>query len=77
MSGAEGCDEPRGRRLPALVPVMGHRTIEVALTLFVATGHYRNGILLAPVTAAVMARCIVDGEIPDAIVPFLPARFSR
>jgi glycine oxidase len=45
--------------------------------LFVATGHYRNGILLAPVTAAVMARCIVDGEIPDAIVPFLPARFSR
>ncbi|HEY7254486.1 MAG TPA: hypothetical protein VIG37_28620 [Methylomirabilota bacterium] len=45
--------------------------------LFVATGHYRNGILLAPVTAAVMARCIVDGGIPDAIAPFLPARFSR
>jgi glycine oxidase len=46
-------------------------------SLFVATGHYRNGILLAPVTAAVMARCIVDGEIPDSITPFLPSRFSR
>jgi len=43
--------------------------------LFVATGHYRNGILLAPVTAAVMTRCIVDGETPDSITPFLPARF--
>jgi glycine oxidase len=45
--------------------------------LFVATGHYRNGILLAPVTAAVMADCIVDGQIPDSITPFLPERFSR
>jgi glycine oxidase len=43
--------------------------------LFVATGHYRNGILLAPVTAAVMATCIVDGKTPDSITPFLPQRF--
>jgi glycine oxidase len=43
--------------------------------LFVATGHYRNGILLAPVTAAVMAACIVDGKTPDSITPFLPQRF--
>lgn len=56
---------------PVLGPVPG------VDSLFVATGHYRNGILLAPVTAVVMARCIVDGEIPDAITPFLAARFSR
>ena len=43
--------------------------------LFVATGHYRNGILLAPVTAALMARCIVDGETSESITPFLPDRF--
>jgi glycine oxidase len=43
--------------------------------LFVATGHYRNGILLAPVTAAVMTTCIVDGKTPDSITPFLPQRF--
>jgi glycine oxidase len=45
--------------------------------LFVATGHYRNGILLAPVTATVMADCIIDGKTPDSITPFLPHRFSR
>jgi glycine oxidase len=56
---------------PVLGPVPG---IE---GLFVATGHYRNGILLAPVTATVMSRCIIDGETPDSITPFLPARFSR
>ncbi len=44
--------------------------------LFVATGHYRNGILLAPVTAAVMTACIVDGKTPDSIIPFLPQRFA-
>jgi glycine oxidase len=54
---------------PVLGPVAG------VDGLFAATGHYRNGILLAPVTAAVMARCIVDGDTPDSITPFLPARF--
>ena len=43
--------------------------------LFVATGHYRNGILLAPVTAEAMTSCIVDGKTPDSITPFLPQRF--
>ena len=43
--------------------------------LFIATGHYRNGILLAPITAAVMADCVVEGLIPDSITPFLPQRF--
>ena len=56
---------------PVLGPVPG------LAGLFLATGHYRNGILLAPATAAVMTRCIVDGQTPDAISPFLPSRFSR
>jgi len=43
--------------------------------LFVATAHYRNGILMAPITAALLTRCIVDADIPDSISPFLPARF--
>jgi glycine oxidase len=45
--------------------------------LFIATGHFRNGILFAPVTAAVMTRCIVDGDVPESIGPFLPNRFSK
>jgi glycine oxidase len=43
--------------------------------LFAATAHYRNGILMAPITAALLTRCIVDGEIPASITPFLPGRF--
>ncbi len=45
--------------------------------LHVATGHYRNGILLAPITASMMTRCIVDGDTPETIAPFLPSRFSQ
>jgi len=42
---------------------------------FAATGHYRDGILLAPITAHVMAQMIC-GEKPDYdLGPFSPARF--
>jgi glycine oxidase len=41
-----------------------------------ATGHYRNGILLTPVTADAVAGLISDGELPPAIAPFTPARFA-
>ena len=41
-----------------------------------ATGHYRDGILLAPVTAHVMAQAML-GETPDlALGPFSPQRFG-
>ena len=43
--------------------------------LFAATAHYRNGILMAPITAALLTRCIVDGDTPASITPFLPGRF--
>ena len=40
-----------------------------------ATGHYRDGILLAPVTALVMAQAIV-GETPEvALEAYRPSRF--
>ncbi len=32
---------------------------------FLATGHHRNGILLAPITAKMLADIIVDGVVPD------------
>lgn len=40
----------------------------------VATGHYRNGILLAPLTAQLIANSILDGENGGAIETFGPAR---
>lgn len=45
--------------------------------LVVATGHYRNGILLTPLTADAVASVVVDGVVPDSIRPFTPARFRR
>jgi glycine oxidase len=42
--------------------------------LIVATGHYRNGILLTPVTADEIARLVVDGEASELIAPFDPRR---
>jgi glycine oxidase len=45
--------------------------------LFVATGHYRNGILLAPVTADALAQMLIGKDPPGLIEPFSPLRFSR
>ena len=44
--------------------------------LFYATGHHRNGILLAPVTADAMARLILDDVVEPAIKPFGLERFQ-
>jgi glycine oxidase len=40
-----------------------------------ATGHFRNGILLTPVTAELIVRC-VDGTGDPRLGPFSPDRFS-
>ncbi|MFQ5897048.1 MAG: glycine oxidase ThiO [Candidatus Methylomirabilia bacterium] len=45
--------------------------------LFVATAHFRNGILLAPVTARLIKELIVDGKASSDLTPFLPDRFVR
>jgi glycine oxidase len=44
--------------------------------LFYATGHYRNGILLAPITGELIAEAIVSGTIPRLASPFSPHRFA-
>ena len=40
----------------------------------VASGHYRNGILLTPVTARALASLVVDGQSPTDLEPFAPTR---
>ncbi len=42
--------------------------------LFVAAGHYRNGILLAPVTACLLADLVLEGKRSDLIEAFSPRR---
>lgn len=46
--------------------------------LFYATGHYRNGILLAPQTGVLVAQMILErGSTPDMLKPFTPERLRR
>ncbi|MEY9990703.1 glycine oxidase [Streptomyces sp. V4I8] len=44
--------------------------------LSLATGHYRNGVLLTPVTGDAMAHVLTTGELPDEARAFTPGRFS-
>ncbi|GHH02068.1 glycine oxidase ThiO [Streptomyces lanatus] len=44
--------------------------------LSLATGHYRNGVLLTPVTGDAMAHVLATGELPEEARPFTPKRFS-
>ena len=41
-----------------------------------ACGHYRNGILLTPVTADAVADVVTGGGLPETLAPFSPARFA-
>ncbi|HZQ24337.1 MAG TPA: glycine oxidase ThiO [Terriglobales bacterium] len=44
---------------------------------YVATGHFRDGILLAPITARVLADVICGEEPQISLAAFSPARFQR
>jgi glycine oxidase len=54
------------------LPVMG-RSREVPGVVY-ATGHYRNGVLLAPLTAQLVADLIVDGREDPLLAPLRPGR---
>jgi glycine oxidase len=45
--------------------------------LLVAGGHYRNGILLAPITAEAVAALLAGEQPPPETEPFAPGRFVR
>jgi glycine oxidase len=42
-----------------------------------AVGHYRNGILLAPVTAEIVVRGLIGEEQDELALPFAPERFTQ
>jgi glycine oxidase len=45
--------------------------------LVVATGHFRNGILLAPITARLIRELLVERAPSLDLAPFLPNRFPK
>jgi glycine oxidase len=58
---------------PDNAPLLGPTALD---GLLLATGHYRNGVLLTPVTGDVMAHVLTTGELPEEARPFTPGRFS-
>ena len=57
---------------PDNLPLLGATQIE---GYFAATGHYRDGILLTPVTAEIMSTLILGGQSPVPLDRFSPSRF--
>ena len=57
---------------PDNAPLIGESGLD---GLLVATGHYRFGILLTPVTADTVVELIATGHTPELIAPFSPQRF--
>jgi glycine oxidase len=59
---------------PDNLPAVGRGALD---GLVWATGHYRNGILLAPVTADLVAGILCGEPVPDWATPADPRRFAR
>jgi len=59
---------------PDNCPVVGAGSLA---GLFWATGHHRNGVLLAPITASAIAALIAGDQSDSALAPFSPDRFAK
>ncbi|MGB5636269.1 MAG: FAD-dependent oxidoreductase, partial [Waterburya sp.] len=57
---------------PDELPILGRSACE---NLFLATGHYRNGILLAPITATLIADLILEQKSDPLLAEFSYQRF--
>lgn len=57
---------------PDNAPILGPSALP---GLVLATGHYRNGVLLTPVTAAAISELLATGAVPEVAAPFSPLRF--
>ena len=76
LAGAQLADSWAGFRPRAAddLPVIGPDAEIAGLTY--ATGHYRNGILLAPITAQLIADLLAGGRSPISLADFSPKRLG-
>ncbi|MEY9843530.1 glycine oxidase ThiO [Streptacidiphilus sp. MAP5-3] len=58
---------------PDNAPLLGPTALP---DLIAATGHYRNGVLLTPVTGDAIATLLTTGSLPPEAAPFTPERFA-
>ena len=57
-------------------PLLGVTHSRGAVRPVLAVGHYRGGVLLAPLTARVVRAHVEDGDVPAVARPFAPSRFA-
>lgn len=57
-----------------LLPVLGENPQLPGLIF--ATGHYRNGILLTPITSKLISSFIITGQADEMLAAFSPTRFT-
>ena len=55
-------------------PIVGKTPAE---GLIMATGNYRSGLLMAPITGDLITELILTGQTPPLLAPFSPERFYR
>jgi glycine oxidase len=58
---------------PDNAPILGRCDVEGVV---LATGHYRNGVLLTPITADVITTLIMSGDLDSLAAPFTLDRFA-
>lgn len=58
---------------PDNLPLLGETSVGGYL---VATGHYRDGILLAPITARIISKLACGETLETNLIPFSPERFG-
>jgi glycine oxidase len=59
---------------PDALPIVGWS--RALPRLMYATGHFRNGVLLSPLTAQIVARAMIDNEDDPALAAIGPGRFD-
>jgi glycine oxidase len=59
---------------PDGLPIIGPSAVP---GVYYATGHYRNGVLLAPITATIIADLIAARQPKPAMAPYSPLRFKK
>jgi glycine oxidase len=58
---------------PDALPIMG--PLPGWSNVWVSTGHFRNGILLAPISGQLVAKGVLESRADATLTPFSPKRF--